>query len=209
MSQALRLSLEELHDKAPRQVQLVVENGRVWQRIIAQADVVDSWQSIPWLSHAQEQGLRDLAEGVRRTPNIVDSWQGAARDAFDTTLNSISRRLNELAEISTDQRTLANVIDALIRETSLVVEELVSGTIKYLSKTLQAATGLAVITNGTSLTQWTITALIAIRRTLRLLESCVRQAETLRQEITSLANQLAHSTQQNKTALDEIILRLG
>lgn len=204
----LRQELEDLPERAPHQVRLVLEHDRVWDQLLAQVDLVETWQTLSNVSSRREQHLRELAEGVRRVPSLVADWQGPARVAFESTVNTMARRIDVLADLGTDQRTLDTVAEAIRRETESVIRDLVTSTIHHATRTLTQAIQLVIVTSGESLRAWVVSALILARRTLRLVVSCVERAQQLRVRIGTLSAVLDEDTQRVQDSLDQITRRL-
>ena len=205
----LRDELEDLHDRAPHQVRLVLDHDRTWERIMAQVALVEAWKTFSEVSPHHERQLRDLAEGIRRAPSLVPDWQGPARMAFESTVETMARRIESLAELGADHQALGTVSDGVRRQTESVIRDLVGSAVSHLTRTLIQSIQLAIITSGESLRAWTVSAIVLSRHTRRLVESCVARATALLDRIAELSEVVDQDTRRVQDSLDEMTRRLG
>ncbi len=203
--------LQRWHDKMTVEVMLIFDYDDQWETIIKLADRQSNDEQAALEAEQvrrQSQQLAGLAEGLNRVPSEVPDWQGASRIAFDNTMNLLSRRIRELAEIGEDSNQLLEAAQKSHKAVDDLFLDLVQDSVKHAERSLSIARSMAAMTNGASLTDWVISNLNQVSRLVGQLKSAVARVEDLSNEVDELMNTLSKDTTRIDSELTQLRERL-
>lgn len=206
MSESSADRLRALYDELPQEVKLVYGQGDAYERIIdvLQSTVGDPDQ-IDQVALSHQEMTNQLAEVVRvveSAPTQVASWQGAARGGFEESIAQANDKLGRLTALTEQAALVLQTATAGLGATQRLIEDLVRASLDYSVTTLRTAQSLALVTAGTSMSNWAVDNLQQVRR---LLEQVEDNTDKVQELVTKLSGLLEGIVAEVDTATSDLM----
>lgn len=209
---SLRGTLERWHRELTREVRLVFDHDKAYDRIIELAEELVGAPNNLAATAEQQAGqagrLAELASILDQIGGRVSDWEGPSRIAFDETVALLGQRVGQLAELGDQSSRLLGAAHQGRQATDSLLHDLVRTSIDYAERSLGVARAMASLTNGMSLTTWTSSNLKQVAQLLDQLSDAGRQVTALYDQVGYLVDQLNASTVQLTDDLAGIEKRL-
>ncbi len=208
----LRDTLEQWRDEMTREVRLVFDHDKAYDRIIALAEELaggpENLQVTAEQQAAQARRMAELSATLDQIGTRVSDWEGPSRLAFDNTVGLLGERVAQLADLGDQSSRLLGAAHLGRQATDSLVHDLVRTSIDYAERSLAVARVMAFATSGMSLTSWTSSNLSQVARLLDQLSDAGRRVNALYDQVGFLIDQLNDSTLQLTDDLAGIEQRL-
>lgn len=206
MSESSADRLRAMYDELPHEVKLVYGQGDAYERIIdvLQATVGDPEQ-IDQVALSHQEMTNHLAEVVRvveSAPTQVTAWQGAARSGFDESIAQANDKLGRLTALTEQASLVLQTATSGLGATQRLIEDLVRASLDYSVTTLRTAQSLALVTSGTSMSNWAVDNLQQVRRLLEQVEDNTAKVQDL---VTKLSGLLEGIVAEVDTATSDLM----